>query len=306
MRRAWRTLRRVLPYLRAYWKLAVLSLALTVFGVGFALALPWPLALVFDSVLGSRPLPDVLSPLDSMGRYSLLVLLAVAGLALTAGQGIVDVVHDYVNTKVEQRMVLDLRSDMFEHAQRLSLAYHDERKMGIFAAQINMQASGAGAIVVAIPPLLQSVATLVGMLVIAYAIDAPLTLIALSVVPFVYFSTGYYAKRIEPRLVQVRTMEGESLSIVYEAMAMMRVIIPFCREPYEHRRFRDQAESAVNARVGLTVRQTTFSSVVSVITGCGTALVLGFGAYRILQGDLTGGQLLIMITYVAQDRKSVV
>jgi ABC-type multidrug transport system fused ATPase/permease subunit len=118
-------------------------------------------------------------------------------------------------------------------------------------------------------------------------------------VPFIYYSTGYYAKRIEPQLVNVRRMEGKSLSITHEAMSMLRVIIPFAREPYEHSRFRNQGETAVDARVNLTVRQTLFATVINVITGAGTALVLFFGAYQIIQGKLSGGSLLVMMSYVA-------
>jgi ABC-type transport system involved in Fe-S cluster assembly fused permease/ATPase subunit len=117
--------------------------------------------------------------------------------------------------------------------------------------------------------------------------------------PFIYFSTGHYTRRIEPRLIKVRGMEGESLSIVHEAMAMLRVIVPFGLEPYHYERFREQGERAVEARVDLTVRQTVFSVIVSVLTAVGTALVLGFGAYQILQGKLSGGHLLVMLTYVA-------
>ena len=54
---------------------------------------------------------------------------------------------------------------------------------------------------------------------------------------------------IEQRLRDVKAMEGESLSIIHEAMAMFRVIIAFGRETYEHRRFRDQGARAVDARV---------------------------------------------------------
>jgi ATP-binding cassette subfamily B protein len=289
-----------LPYLRPYWKLAILVLVLTLLAALFSLLLPWPLAIMFDSVLGGRPLPAVLAPLlGSLDRMALLVLLAVGAVTLTAAQGVFGILEGYFSTKVEQHMVLEFRSDLFRHAQRLSFAYHDQRLTGSFIAQINLQASGAGALVVAIPPILQSVATLVGMLVIALTINVTLTLLALSVIPFIYYSTGYYTRRIEPRLIKVRGMEGESLAIVHEAMAMLRVIVPFGLEPYHYKRFREQGERAVEARVDLTVRQTVFSVIVNVLTAIGTALVLGFGAYQILQGELTGGRLLIILTYVA-------
>jgi ABC-type multidrug transport system fused ATPase/permease subunit len=77
------------------------------------------------------------------------------------------------------------------------------------------------------------------------------------------------------------------------------VILAFGREKHEHRRFRTQAEEAVAGRVGVTVRQTAFSLVVNTATAGGTALVLGFGVSRILQGHLTGGELLVVLAYVA-------
>ena len=185
-------------------------------------------------------------------------------------------------------MIFEFRSDLFRHAQRLSFAYHDQRLTGQLYRPDQPPGIGSRHLVVAIPPILQSIATLVGMLVIALSINVPLTLLAVSVIPFIYFSTGHYTRRIEPRLIKVRGMEGESLSIVHEAMAMLRVIVPFGLEPHHYERFREQGERAVEARVDLTVRQTVFSVIVNVLTAIGTALVLGFGAYQILQGQALG------------------
>jgi ABC-type multidrug transport system fused ATPase/permease subunit len=286
--------------LRPYWKLAILALVLTLLAALFSLLLPWPLAIMFDSVIGGKPLPVILEPLfGSMGRVTLLVLLAVSAVALTAAQGIFGLLEDYITTNIDQYMTLEFRSDLFRHAQRLPFAYHEERLTGNFIAQINLQAASAGNIIVATPPILQSIATLVGMLVVALSLDVKLTLLVVSVVPFIYYATGYYVKRIEPRLVKVRGMEGESLSIVHEAMAMLRVIVPFGLESHSYERFREQGERAVAARVDLTVRQTAYSVIVSILTAIGTAMVLGFGAYQILQGKLTGGHLLVMMSYTA-------
>jgi ABC-type multidrug transport system fused ATPase/permease subunit len=82
-------------------------------------------------------------------------------------------------------------------------------------------------------------------------------------------------------------------------MAMLRVIVAFCRERYEHRRYRDQGLVAADARVKLTVRQTLFSLAVNMTTAIGTALVLGFGAYAVMEGRLTVGALLVVVSYVA-------
>jgi ABC-type multidrug transport system fused ATPase/permease subunit len=94
-------------------------------------------------------------------------------------------------------------------------------------------------------------------------------------------------------------MEGESLSIIHEAVSMQRVIAAFGREDFEHGRFRTQGDRAVKARIKLTLRQTLFSMVVNTITAVGAALVLGLGATMALRGELTAGQLLVVVAYIA-------
>ncbi len=151
-------------------------------------------------------------------------------------------------------------------------------------SRINYQAASVGNVVMAFPPIIQSALTLVGMLAVALVIDWQIALMSLVVVPLLYYSAGLYGKRIVPRLERVQGLEWQSLSIVHEAMAMLRVIVSFGREPYEHRRFRAQGETAVDERVKLTVRQTAFALGVNTITAAGTALVFGFGAYQVIQG----------------------
>ncbi len=290
---------RILPYLRPHKALAFASLALVGGGALTALLAPWPLALLIDTVLGNKPLPASLSFLDGLSRYQLLAVTVIAGVVITGLENAFGVADNYVNTKLDQTMVLDLRSDMFAHAQRLSLAFHDRTRTGQLMFEINTQAAAIGQIAVAIPPLIQSGLTVFGMFFILVRIEPTLALLSLVVVPPIYFSAGYYAKRIQPRVVAVRHLESLSLQMVHEAMTMMRVIVTFGRERYEWSRFRRQGEDAVNARVNLTLRQTTFSLVVTMTTAIGNALVLGVGAYYVLEHRITAGELLVVIGYLA-------
>jgi len=289
---------RVLPYLRPHWKLGASSAALLGIGVLAGLLSPWPLAILVDTVLGDKPLPSLLGFLPSWDPTTLLVLAVIAGVVVTALEQGVGMGQAYVDTALEQRMVLEVRSDLFRHVQRLSQAFHDNARKGMLMFMVT-QADSVGNVTTSIGPLVQSLAMLVGMFVIAFKIDPQLALLSLAVVPFIYYSTGYYTRRIEPRLYYVRGLEGQTLSIVYEAMAMLRVIVAFGREKHEYRRFRSQGEEAANARIDLTVRQTLFSLAVSVLTAAGTALVLGFGGWHVLQGDLTVGELLVVMSYIA-------
>jgi len=291
---------RSLTYLRPYRLSAFAAIALTGLLAAVSLAEPWPVALIVDGVLSRRPPPGWVETLVGSGAGQLILLAVALSLGLTLTSGVLTVVTEFVTTRVNERMVLDLRSDMFKHAQRLSLGYHDDKQTGVLMYQINNQADALGAVVVALPPLLQSLLTLVGMVVITLRIDMQLALLAMSVVPLIWYCTHFYGNHIEPELVRVRGLEGRNLSIVHEAMSMLRVIVAFGREDHEYRRFRAQGEETVEARVRLTVRQTFFKLAVSFITAIGTALVLGFGAHKVLKGDITGGELLVVLAYVAQ------
>lgn len=302
MSNLWRYLRRVLPYLRPYWKLAAVSTLLTILLAGAGLLSPWPMKILVDSVLGDQPLMPLLArPLGELAQtpYALLGFVVLAGLGIELLVNLLSVLNSYVHSKLEVGMTLDFRGDLFQHSQRLSLAFHNQQRAGMMIYIVNFVAGAPITLVTSLLPLAQNILTLVGMLWISLQIDWQLALVSLTVVPFLYYSVGYYATHIRERLTQVKTMEGETLSILHEAMAMLRVIMAFGREDYEFRRFRTQGESANDARVKLTVRQTAFSLAVNTTTAVGTALVLGTGGYHALQGRLTVGELLIVLAYIS-------
>jgi ATP-binding cassette, subfamily B, bacterial len=298
--RLWGYIPKLFPYLRPFRGLAIASILLSALAVVIGVADPWPLAFMVDSVLGNHPPPKVVTDLvGTPDRMTMLVGAALAGLVLVVIRNAMSVVHEYVNTKLHQRLVLDLRSDLFEHVQRLSVSYHDSKPTGMLMSQVNLLPDQAGDLLIGLPPLAQSLVTLVAMFVITFKLDPLLALLALTVVPVIYYSVGVYSARIVPRLQKVRGLEWQTMSIVFEAMAMLRVIAAFARERHEFGRFRKQGLTAANARVQLTVRQTLFSLVVNTWTGVGTALVLGVGAYHVIIGQLSIGELLVYLAYIA-------
>src|SRR3954452_56542 len=300
LRRGWKLVPRMLPYLRPYRKLAIISVLLTVVAALAALAEPWPVAFVVDSIIGAKDLPSWL-PTPFGTSTAGLILLAVFGtLLLTLLFGGITVVNEYLSTKIDQWMVLDFRSDMFEHAQKLSLAFHDDERKGVLMYRINNQAAALGQIIVGLPTLAQSFLTIVGMDSISFRINPLLALIAIGITPFVAYSTTFYADRIEPRIYRVRGMGAMNLAIVYEAMSMMRVVMAFGQERREYHRFRKQGEDWADATVDLTVRQTAFKLAVQLITSVGTAAVLGVGAYEAVHGRITAGELLVLLNYIGQ------
>ncbi len=297
----WKSLPRTKPYLRPYRKALWLVLALTILTALFGLAEPWPMAIILNEILGEEDTSGFVKLIFGSDPTIWIVLVSMVTmrfLVIAVGNGFT-VLNDYHGSKIEQNMVLDLRSDLFAHVQRLSLTFHDQRQTGALMSQINLQAASVGNIVMVIPPIMEAVLTLVGMLIIATLIDWQLALLSMLVIPFLYWSFGIYGRRIVPRLQKVQALEWRSLSIVHESMAMLRVIVTFGREDYEHRRFREQGRTAVDERVRLTVSQSLYTLGVQTTTAAGTSLVLGVGAWHVIQGQISVGELIVLLTYIA-------
>jgi ATP-binding cassette, subfamily B, bacterial len=298
----WKALPRVRPYLRPYRRLLMGVMSLTLVTAILGLAEPWPLAVILNQILQDQEnasgIVAFIFGSDPTVWVVLVSMVVARFLIIVVGNGFTVLSH-YLGSKTEQNMVMDLRSDLFAHVQRLSFTFHDQRQTGALMSQINTQAAAVGNIVMVFPPIVEATLTLVGMLVIATLIDWQLALLALLVIPFLYWSFGVYGKRIVPRLQTVQTLEWRSLSIVHEAMAMLRVIVTFGREDYEHRRFREQGQTAIDERVKLTVSQSLYTLGVQTATAAGTSLVLGVGAWHVLQGKISVGELLVLLTYIA-------
>src|SRR5262249_35867234 len=292
--------RKVFGYLKPYWLLAIGSVLVTLLTAGVGLLSPWPIKILVDSVLGNQPLPQMVrfaSPLLG-DKFLLLVLTIVGGLAVALAVDLLSVAMSYLNTKLDLAMTLDFRIDLFQQAQRLSMAYHDRCRSGMIIYIINSMAGAPTGLVMTILPLAENTVALVGMFWISFRLNPNLALLSLFVVPFLYYSVGYYSTHIRERLMTVKGLEGETLSIIHEAVSMLRVIVAFGREGYAYERFRDQGRKAVGARIRVTMRQAMFSLAVNATTAIGTAAVLGYGTYLALMKQLTVGELLIVVAYI--------
>jgi ABC-type multidrug transport system fused ATPase/permease subunit len=300
-------LTRTLRYLRPYKRLVVYSVILILIGSGLGLLGPWPLAFLVDTVLTKGGIARSGLVTFLTGHFgvwiaqpaSLIILAACASLLVTVLENVFAVIDDYVHTKLDLKMALDFRSEMFQHALELPLARHEERKAGMVIYVVNSFGDAVPQFLMVIPGLVRNVFTLIGMLWISLMLDWQLALLALTVVPFLYYSVGYYVKHIQEQLYTVKALEGESLSIIHEALSMIRVIVTFGGEGRCYRRFRSQSEVANDARLRLTVKQTVFSLAVETTTAIGSVLVLAIGAFHVLEGRLTVGQLLVILSYIA-------
>src|SRR5207248_7048642 len=116
--------------------------------------------------LGGKPLEPWLAMvfgLDPENRFGLLVFFVLAGLLLVLCQNAITVIESYLHTTIDQKMTLDFRSHMFQHVQTLSMATHDQRRSGMLIYCINSMCDAVPRLIITIPPLAQSLLTLLGM-----------------------------------------------------------------------------------------------------------------------------------------------
>src|SRR5262249_20923732 len=157
----------------------------------------------------------------------------------------------YVHVYIEQRLALDLKSELFQRLQRLSFSFHDNQPIGDSIYRATEDTAYVGQVVLDLIPIGSSLATLVGIFVIVTRMDWELALISLLVAPFLYASVGFYAKHIHRRSLKVRELEGQSVSIIEEVLSCLRVVKAFGREDYEQARFVNQGLLSVKERVRL-------------------------------------------------------
>src|SRR5262245_62155934 len=122
---------RILKYLRPYWLLAACAVLLVLISAGAGLLAPLPVKILVDHVLSGQPLPAWMarvSPIADSDRGSWLVVAVVGGFLVALLANSVTVLTNYVSAKLEQWMVLDFRSDLFRHSQRLSMTFYDSQR----------------------------------------------------------------------------------------------------------------------------------------------------------------------------------
>jgi ATP-binding cassette, subfamily B, bacterial len=293
----------LLPYLWPHRTQLALYLGITFSATLLELLGPWPMKILVDSVLGDHPLPGAFEqmarPVVNNSKIALLAITVLAGIGLKLVLSLLKVCNSFISVTVRQKIVLELKSTLFYHLQNQSLSFYDRRRLGDIVSRVNNDVWGIDESILTVMPLIAACISLAGMFWVMVYLNWQLAIVSLAIVPLFYATYGFYSKRFDEQVEEVQRLEGESVSIVQEVLAGLRVVKAFTREKHEHSRFVRQGRSAAEARIRLTNQQVIYSATVGLITTAGTSIVLGLGAYQILRGSLTLGELLVMLSYLA-------
>jgi ATP-binding cassette, subfamily B, bacterial len=289
--------------LRPHWMMLTIAFIAVLGETATDLLSPWPLKIVFDYVLATKPMPQwMLAMLSStVGLAKMRILhVAVFSLIIIAIVGATSTyVEKYFTTSVGQWVMHDLRRALYHHIQRLSLAYHDQKRTGELIATVTGDIDAIQDFISqALLGIVVDVLTLIGMLIVMFYLDWRFTLIALSVAPLLFVVVYSYTRRIKKASRALRKKEGEVVSIVQEVLSSIRVVKAFAREDYEQERFEQQSLESVETALRARSLKAKLSPVVQVIVAAGTGMVLWYGVRRVMAGQMTSGSLLVFLLYL--------
>jgi len=295
--------RRLLPYWRpALWP-TVWGIVLLVGASGLELVQPWPIKWLVDYMVGPQPVPGWFARVwpafgkEDTARSLAAVCLAIFFLAL---------LHRGVTTCSQLlligaggRLVRQLRCHICDHLHRLSLKYHDRTKVGDSLYRVAYDTQAAQSLLSgAVAPAAGGVFILMGILIVMLQMDMLLTAIALSIAPLFWLLIRGFGRLIERRSASYHQQESSLLANVQESLSAIRAVQAFTQESRASQSFQGAASRSFELNQRLVLVQLAFSACVGLAMAAGTAVVVWVGGQRVVQGQLTVGDILVFLAYL--------
>src|SRR6478672_11866910 len=226
----------------------------------------------------------------------LVALFVVAGglaIAFTYGQ-------TYFTGWTGERMLADLRNQLFRHLQRLSLGFYERNRAGVIISRLTNDVEALDQLVTdGVTSLVQNSLTLVGTAVILFFLDWRLALATLLVMPLMAVATAWFRKRSGSAYRRVRETLGAVTGTLAEDIAGMRVLQSFTREPAARENFRQVSDRYRASNMDTVVLSGIYFPVVDFLSSAATAVVLGYGGWLAFNGNISIGILVAFLGYLS-------
>jgi subfamily B ATP-binding cassette protein MsbA len=276
---------RLLGYVRPYMKWMVISIIALLFSVGLGLILPLVIRNLVDLILVDNDLPQ-LNRL-AIGLFVVFILQSIASF-----------IHRLSLAYVGENAVVDIRVQVYSHLQDLSLRFFGDNRTGEIVSRItNDTALLQSAITDDLVALLRQVITLVGAAVLLFWLDWRLTLIILLGVPFITLTMVWLGRKIRRESEAVQDALAKSASVVEETVAGVRIVKSFARERYEIDRFSSAVDEIYTAAMQRAKIGAVLGPIIGFMAFASITITLWFGAYEVIQGRLTAGDLVAYLIY---------
>lgn len=252
-------------------------------------------ALVLGTAASLAPSPLAQQAIDhgirghDRGRLDLVVVLFVLSAGLV---WIGTSLQTYLTGWIGQRALQDLRLEIFAHLQRQPVAFYEQRPAGVLISRMTNDVEALDSLVTdSVTTLFSSLLTLVGSVVILLAFDVKLALLTFLIFPLMFGGSLAFRIASAEAYARTRVTIGAITGYLQETLSGIRVVRSFAQEPRHRRRFAELNEDNRAANWRTVQLNAYYFPVVEFISSLGTVMVLIYGGYRAIDGDITPGTL---------------
>jgi len=279
------TARRLLGYLRPHRRALTVVFSLSTFATSVALVGPYLMGLAIDKLVARDPISSFLSIVGWM--------LASYVVAWGAGVG-----QGMIVATVAQRAMRGMRSQLFSHLQRLSLAFHDGRTSGELMSRLTNDMDAISRVLSQnITELFTGMLTLIGILVVMFLLSPWLALASMIFLPLMMGMVALVGKRTRGAFRKYQTQLGVLNGTLEETYSGQRVVMAFGQEDRVLSRF--DAANATVRQVGIQAMSYALlvMPMMGVLSNANVAVVAGLGGWLTLRGVVSIGLIATFITY---------
>jgi ATP-binding cassette, subfamily B, multidrug efflux pump len=280
-----RLMRRLIQYLRPYWKHVSLALLILLLGAAMAIAGPWISRLVIDEAIENQD-------------RSLLAVLVWAYLAtVVVGFGL-EYARALVTTWLGQSVMYDLRTEIFEKLQQLDLRFYDRNPIGRLMTRITNDVETLNTLFSSgLVTVFGDIFTLLFIFSAMLLMDWRLALVTFSVLPFVFFAAFLFRAKVRSAYRDIRVRIARINAFLQERITGMRVVQLFNREKADAARLAELNDSHLQAHLKSITYYALFFPVIQLFTAIALALIIWYGGGRIIAEATTVGVLTAFLLY---------
>lgn len=276
---------RLLAYVKPYIPRTVAAIVAMILASLANLYLPWIIKDVIDGVLAQKNM--FLLNLIALG----IIIIFFLRCGFLYAQG-------YLMNYVGQRVITDIRANVFSHLQRLSLAYYERQRVGTIMSYItNDVAAMQNALVQSVIDLTTEGLMLIGSIAAMLYIHWGLTLLTFITMPLVAWAIKIFGRKLRRASGVIQQKAADITSVLQEAISAVRVVKSFVREEFEIDRFNRQNYQSFRAQMKAAQLSSALNPVIEFLAAVGVTVIIWYGGREVIRGALTPGALIAFLMY---------
>lgn len=277
-------------HIRKYaWPLALTVTSMFLL-VSLQLVIPWIVKTMISAVT---------DPHGGQFSHALVTRLALLAFAVYLARALLQFLRSYMAHIAGWGVVADARKVIYEHMQRLSLRFYEDKQTGqLMSRLVNDSDKFELLIAHAVPDLLVNVLTLIGVTTLLFSLNWQLTLFSMAPIPLILLALHTYARFVRPAFLQRQKDLGELNAVLNDNLSGIREIKTFTREQHEAQRVHSQIDHYRNSLLHALKMMAIFQPFIEFSSALGTIVIIYFGGQLILQQSLAVADLVAFFLYL--------